>query len=56
MLVDSPDSEGSSKTSSSTGFNGRISSGVQGCIPLVRLSVSSFVVGEGRGDHSLDGP
>ena len=54
MLVDSPDSEGSSKISSS--FNGRMSNGVQGCSPLVRLSVSSFVVGEGRGDQSLDGP
>ena len=54
MLVDSPDSEDSSKISSS--FSGRMSNGVQGCSPLVRLSVNSFVVGEGRGDQSLDGP
>ena len=55
MLVDSPDSEGSSKMSSS-GFSWGSSSGVQGCAPLVRLNVSSLVVGEGRGDQSLDGP
>ena len=54
VLVDSPDSEGSSKISSSV--KGRISNGVQGCSPLVRLSVNSFVVGEGSGDQSLGGP
>ena len=29
---------------------------MQGCSPLVRLSVNSFVVGEGSGDQSLGGP
>ena len=53
VLVDSPDSEGSSKMSSSV--KGRISNGVQGCSPLVRLRVNSLVVGEGSGDQSLGG-
>ena len=55
VLVDSPDSEGSSKINSSR-LSWWSSSGLQGCAPLVRLNVSSLVVGEGRGDQSLGGP